>query len=355
MKLRLGRIFALTCMLLLAAGLITVFVFSLQVGTNATILALLGMVLSFALAPILHEWGHIGFAELADMECVYAKFFCFKTYMKEGELQFGFASPFAPDETQVMPRSGGKMKARVTLYALGGLILEGIFLALVLTAWLLLREKGEISYLFLGALPYAGYLFLLNVVPAEYAGGKTDMQVCFGVWTGKDAEKVMLSAMEIQGLSYTGKSFAEIDEKLYFDVPQLCEDEPLFAIMLDLRYRYYLDKNEVEKAAAQLNRLAQLQGYLPENVVEKIAAELVYMHALRGDFESAEESGKLCKNFLLSKNCTAKRILLAYTKAFGKEENLEPLWDQADELLQIERNHGIVKFEESLIDRLFEE
>ena len=94
-----------------------------------------------------------------------------------------------------------------------------------------------------------------------------------------------------------GKSFAEIDEGLYFNQPQLCEDEPLFAVMLDLKYRYYLEKGDMEKAAACLNRLASVLDYMPLTQAEKVAAELVYMASLRGELEIAEETQRLVKIF----------------------------------------------------------
>ena len=162
----------------------------------------------------------------------------------------------------------------------------------------------------------------------------------------------MLSAMEIQGQLYEGKSFAEIDETFYFDNPQLCEDEPLFAVMLDLKYRYFLEKEEYDKAADCLNRLAQAQEYLPDAEAEKLAAELTYLHSLRGDLESAEESGKLCREYLKSDEAAAKRVLAAYSKAFGKTEAIEPLKAQAQACLEKERIEGLRKFEEILLSRI---
>ena len=135
------------------------------------------------------------------------------------------------------------MLKRASVYTLGGLIYSGILLVLVLV-WVILSVCFEQpSYLTLGLLPYTAYLFLLNVAPFEYASGKTDMLVFVGLKTSQPAEKTMLSAMEIQGCLYEGKSFTEIDEPLYFHTPQLCEDEPLFAVMQDLRYRYYLEES----------------------------------------------------------------------------------------------------------------
>jgi hypothetical protein len=161
--------------------------------------------------------------------------------------------------------------------------------------------------------------------------------------------------MEIQGRLFEGKSFAEIDEKYYFDLPQLCEDEPLYAAILDLRYRYYLEKKELEKAADCLNRLALNEEYLSFKALENVAAELVYMHSLSGDLENAERNYAVCQAFLKGDSVTAKRILTAYAKAAGKEEAVGVLVEQAYAVLQKERIEGVKKFEKILLLRLCEE
>ena len=165
----------------------------------------------------------------------------------------------------------------------------------------------------------------------------------------------MLSVMEIQGQLSEGKSFSEIDEKYYFDLPQLCEDEPLYAVILDLRYRYYLEKGNFEKAADCLNRLALNEEYLSVGEIEKIAAELVYMHALNGDLKSAEINYTASKNFLKEETVTAKRIVATYAKACGKEEAVRILLEQAQAILEKEKIVGVRKFEEILLLRLSEE
>ncbi len=313
---------------------------------------LLGLLLGFTLSPILHELGHVCLAQAVNMDYVYVKFFCFKIYVKEGGKRLGFVSPFAPDQTQVLPKSGGNMQKRAALYTLGGLIFGGAFLAIVLAAAILCTALGATNFLLWGITPYAAYLFFLNLPPLAYASGKTDTLVWQGIKKGYDEEKTMISAMEIQGQLYEGKSFAEIDGVLYFDLPQLCEDEPLYAVMLDLRYRYFLEKEEYEKAADCLNRLANAQMYLSDEEVEKVAAELTYMHALCGDLESAEETGKLCKEYLRSKEVGAKRVLVAYSKAAGKTEAIAPLISQARGCLQKERIEGLRKFEQILLSRI---
>ncbi len=347
MKKRLATTYAIFCTLLLAAGVLLVFFFAWEAGTRQSIECLCGIVASFILTPFLHEAGHLLFGQAMNMECVYSKFFCFKIYIDKGKKRIGFASPFAAEQTQMLPKKGGNMRSRAKLYVVGGLVYTAAYLAVLLVLGLTLE-----NFVAWGSLPYTAYLFLLNVMPLEYASGKTDVLVLRGIRKGYAAEKCMLAAMEIQGQLYEGKTFDEIDRELYFDLPQLMEEEPLFAILLDLRYRYYLDREELEGAADCLNRLAASQEYLPDSEAEKLAGELVYMHALRGDLESAETCGKLCKEYLAGDSVSAKRILAAYSFAAGKAEAVEPLKEQAAIALNYERIAGVRKFEEKLLERI---
>lgn len=346
-------IYAIFCTLLMVAGFIAAFYFSWISGIESTIACLIGMLVGFILSSTLHELGHVLFAAFAEMECVYVKFFCFAfARANDGKMNFSFVSPFADDRTQVLPKHSKNMSNRACVYTLGGLALSLFFLLVILAVALITSLSGVPSYLFWGMLPYATYLFLLNAMPLEYASGKTDMLVFVGIKKGYDAEKTMLSAMEIHGGLYEGKSFAEIDESKYYDLPQLCEEEPLYAVMLDLRYRYHLEKGEYERAADCLNRLAQSQAYLADEELEKVAAELTYMHALNGDLEGAEESGKLCRELLQKELVSSKRVLAAFSMAFGRADAAEALKAQAEGLLQTERIAGVRKFEQQLISRI---
>ena len=352
MKRRSSTIYAIICTLLLLAGFMAAFFFAWKAGVPDTVKCLVGLALGFILTPIYHEIGHIIFAKAAKMECVYVKCSCLRFYVKDGKKKMGFASPFAPDETQVMPKCGGDMQKRASAYAIGGLAF-GLILILTAGACAVCTQIFLApNYLLWGILPYPCYSFLLNIAPAEYPGGKTDMAVYIGLKKGYDAEKNMLAAMEIQGQLYEGKSFAEIEESLYFDQPQLCEDEPLFAVMLDLRYRYYLEKGDMENAAACLNRLASILEYMPYAEAEKVAAELVYMASLRGEAEIAEENAKACQPFLKGNTLTAKRILAAWSNMSGQTDFLNALLEQAEDCLQNERVAGVKKFEQILLSRM---
>ncbi len=344
--------YAALLILLTAGGMATAFCLAMRENHFEGLKCLEGIIVSLIASPILHELGHICMGKWAGMRCVYAKFFCFRILQKDGKRRLSFASPFAADQTQMIPVVGGNMKKRALRYAVGGLLFEGIFFLLILVAAVICLCFGAVTYKLWGMLPYAGYLFFLNAMPAVYGSGKTDALVCRGIRKDYDAEKCMLSAMEIHGQLSEGKSFSEIDEGYYFDLPQLAEDEPLFALLLDLRYRYYLDKGDMDAAADCLNRLARSQEYLSDEELESVAAELVYMHARCGDLSKAEESGRLCQAFLAGNGATAKRILIAYSIAAGKTDTLDALKEQAKESLAKEQIAGVKKFEEKLLSAL---
>ena len=78
MKRKLTTIYAAALTALLAAGFVLVFVFAWLAGIRETILCVIGLIYGFVLSPILHELGHVSFAQIAKMDYVYVKFFCFK-------------------------------------------------------------------------------------------------------------------------------------------------------------------------------------------------------------------------------------------------------------------------------------
>ena len=352
MKKTLLTIYNVLLTALLLAGYVFAFYFAWQIGTKEIISVLIGMVYGFVFAPIFHELGHLCFAQINGMEYVYFKAFCFRFIRKDGRVKFSLASPFAADQTQVIPKRGGNMKKRVASYAIGGLIFEGVMLAFLLAGAIVCAVLGAVTFVLWAMIPYFAYLFLLNVIPAYLAGGKTDAAVYRGIKKGEDVEQNMLAAMEIHGQLYEGKSFAEIDKSWFFDQPQLCEDEPLFAVMLDLRYRYCLEKGDFDEAADQLNRLAQTQAYLSDEEVGKIAAELAYMHAVNQDIERAEECEKLCFSYLSKDITTAHRIQAALAYMRKDFEEVEIRKELAEKALNKERIQGNAKFEKVLLSRI---
>lgn len=334
------------------AGCVCVIAFAWKTSTIAIGWSVLGLFLSLCLSPSIHEWGHILFGKTQGMRLTYTKFFCFKLQERGGRLRCSFASPFLAEQTQMLPLKSGNMKKRAAAYTLGGVLLGTIaFAAFSLAAVCLAVEKKDFGFFFFGLLPYTGYLALLNAFPVYFGDGATDGLVLKGIKNGEAEAENMLAAMEIFGCLSEGKSFSEIDESLYFSLPVIPEDVPVYATIVDLRYRYFLEKGDLDEAGAALNRLASLSGYLPSEQVEEIAAELCYMHAILGDCERMQEARKACEKFLASETVQAKRIAAACMAATGEAEQAEKERERAAALLDQERISGKRKAERILLER----
>ncbi len=348
-----SKIYAFGMLVLFLAGQVAVFGFAWQSLWNV-FFTLVGLVFSLVFASTVHELGHLAFAKSAKMKLRYLKFFCFSVLSENGKKKFRFASPFSADSTQIVPVSGGDMKKRASKYVLGGLAFSLLFLLLLVGAFVATFFLGWNVYAVLGAIPYATYLLLLNGAPFEYPSGKTDMLVYLGIKRGEDAETVMLACMEAQGQLFEGKRYSEVDEACIFKLPQLPEDEPMYAMNLFLRYRYYLDKGDEDDAADILNRLALSADYLTDEEEQTLAVELLYMNSLFENQSEADECGKLCKTALQAELPESKRALAAYSAAFGEKESAKLLIGQARALLACSDVKGEQKSELVLLERLEE-
>lgn len=351
MKRKLTAAYAITLLLLLLGGMVAVVLFALD-ETEALIKAVAGLVFSFVFAPVYHELGHAAFALLGKMKLVYVKCFCFRYRKENGRARFSICSPFAADETQALPTSAEHMKKRALLYSAGGLIMGGVFLVAITATAIVTAAVGAPNFLLFGMLPYAAYLFLLNAVPLEYPSGKTDMLVICGIKKGEPAERTMIAVMEAQGELYQGKSFAELDKEKLFSLPQLAEDEPLYAAVLDLKYRYALETEDYELAQDCLKRLLSGEDYLTDAAYQTLKIELVYFSLLLGKDEPLKKLQKTDEEFLRSDDYRAKRILTLYSALTGKTKEAQALIEQAKRSLEKEETAGVRKFEEILLGRI---
>jgi hypothetical protein len=77
--------------------------------------------------------------------------------------------------------------------------------------------------------------------------------------------KVALSVLKIQAEMYQGKTPMEVKKELYFDLPQLPEDDPNFVLLLNARYNYYLDLGDYENAKKVTARLLSQTAFLKRN------------------------------------------------------------------------------------------
>ena len=307
---------------------------------------ILGLVLALLFVTPIHELGHIVFALLAKMQVVYAQLGCLLIKREGGRYALKLVNPLWTDETRVLPTMGGNMQKRALAYTIGGLVFNAVLIAVLL----LFVYLGK-STVALGMLPYAGYIFLLNVLPFEYPTGKTDCAVYLGIKRDEPSERAMLLALDIQGKLSKENTYAEIEKEL-FDFPVLREDDPMFLVSWDLKYRRALALDDLNGAVDCIKRISQAEEYMQENEREKLALELTYLNALNGDLEKANECCKYCEEFLRAETATAKRVLATVACVSGKVDSAKILIESGLKLLENEEVYGEKKLEEELFYRI---
>lgn len=190
---------------------------------------------------------------------------------------------FKSSSVEVFPKGAKGLKIRFLLTAGAGLFFDALLIALGVIAF---AVPSVPAWLGIG-LPYAFYTFVINAVPLEYRGGKTDGLVIWEAIKNDPSSKVMFRILKIQGLVNGGLPLKEVDEALLLDVPQLPEDDLNFIILTQLRYEYYLAKDDDSTAYKYFLRYKDLIKYLPD----EYGAEATARRKVEAEQEDGEEEG----------------------------------------------------------------
>jgi hypothetical protein len=187
-------------------------------------------------------------------------------------------------------------------------------------------------------------------------GFLTDGAVINGINKKHDTMMVALSLLKIQAQMYNGKTPSEIDEALYFDLPQLPEDDPNFTLLLSARHAYYLDKGDYENAKDTLNRLNLMieEESMPKQFIPAVKADMLYA-LCTFDFneDKADDVMYEIEQYLNKNNSVSNvRVKLAYILRVRKENDLfEQFYNKAVKEANRCQIKGFGKFENKLLEK----
>lgn len=195
------------------------------------------MILALPFSSLMHELGHMLFGAICKIKAV-PKF-----------------KIFGSSCCKLIPNTDKKLKWRLIFTAEGGLIINFLLFGLGLAAVSYDVIPVWLSFL----MPANVYLFILNGMPVEFGGGKTDGLVSLELLNENDNAKVMLAVLKVQAQVLGGKPIEEVEERLLFDLPQIREDDINFIALTELRYQYCAAKGETEKAEKYKSRFEELK------------------------------------------------------------------------------------------------
>lgn len=203
------------------------------------------MVLSCPFSAILHELGHMLFGAMVKIRAVPDKDFLKKTILD----WWGSSS------VKIIPKTEKGLRGPIIFTALGGLIVNAIFVLIGIIALCVPALPIGLCAL----LPASFHLIALNALPLSFDSGKSDGEIVKELIENGDEAKVMLAVLTVQAQVLGGKLIAEVDEKLLFDLPQIREDDESFISLCQLRAEYFTAKGDSESAEKWRTRFEQLK------------------------------------------------------------------------------------------------
>lgn len=281
------RIIELLLVLVAAAGVFFMFYRALKADVLYDSLTIAGCAVGFVLllpvtTVVLHEIGHLTFGLLAGL-----RFYSFSVRILQigrgGRVSFKNNPDFA-GKTVMLPKSEKGMRAKLTVFALGGAVFNLIYGCVFLLLYFLVPQSPVLLLFELFA-PVSLFEGLIALYPAELSAGHTDGKIAIGLMKNTPYARVMQAVLAAQGQLLKG-SYSNISRELLFDLPVIREDEPLFLSLTQLRWQYCYFHGELDEAHAQIERMRVLCDYTND---EDAFCDVAWgMAILGGNREGAE-------------------------------------------------------------------
>lgn len=296
-----------------------------SVGENLVVL-LAGAIVSGFICALLHETGHAIGAKKNGFKLVGFKVWFFRWSYVNGKYAFSFTlSINEAGATETVPENTQNLDKRLIKMTFGGLIASFVSMLIGIPA---LFFFGKIPFfvfcMWATFLPIGAYYFFGNAFPMSSEGVFNDGGVIYAVKKATPEGAVLLAILNIHAELFSGKTPAEIDEKLYCGVPQIAEDSPYFIDLMTLRYDRFLDEKDFENAKKTVERLLTLEDYMSKPV-----KNLVYSFALYGactfnfDEDKADDYTEEIEKYLnTGEDLTKLRVKTAYILYVRREKEL---------------------------------
>jgi len=318
-----------------------------------------GAIIAGVVCTFTHELGHYFAGKKNGFAFSCMQVLCFRWEKVGKKVRFSFAMiGEQAGYTEMIPTKDDGVEESFKKMTIGGIVasfivmiigIPALFLAPYLSVW--------VFSIWSMLLTIGAYFFFGTALPLLESHTLSDGAILYHLNRKTDTAKVMIALLKIQAQLYNGRTPAEVDESLYFDLPQLPEDELNFALLLNARYYFYLDKKDYENAKKTTERLLSLEDYLPNSILTVFKVDALY-NSCTFDFDAERaddlmyEVDKYINNV---NNVNNVRTKLAYLlnvrqESDGADKFFKKAYKEADRC-QIK---GLGLLETKLIDELKE-
>ena len=258
--------------------------------------------------------------------------------------------------TEMIPENAENIEKRFYKMTLAGSIANIVLMVIGIVPIFLVKILPCFWYCFISVtLPVSAYYVFGNLLPMVNEGVRNDGAVLRGLKKNDDYTKVLLNLLLIHAEIYKGKTPSEVNEELYFNLPQLSEEDNLFVVLLNARYTYYVDKGDYQNAIKLSDRLESIFDSMPRYFKNQIAVDLLYNACTFNlDEDKADDYVEDYERFLNNVNSiTNVRVKLAYVTNVLKDYILaNKLKEKAFREIAKCKIKGLALYEEKLVKAL---
>lgn len=321
---------------------------------------LIGAVVAGLVNAFAHEFGHLLAGKNNGFAFISVTVWFFRWSKPKKRIRFDFV--MIGEEagyTEMLPVGCENLARRFGKMTSGGIIASAVMTLLSVVPLFFAGQMSMPIFCILSMfLPLSAYYFIGSALPMSSGGARNDGAVIAGLRKNDDVAKVTVNLLAIHGELYAGKTPAEIDEKLYFDLPQLPEDDINFTLLYNARYNYYLDKGDYENAKKISDRLMGISDDIPKSVQAVVKTDALY-DACTFDFDEDVADDlmyELDKYLNRNNDVTAIRVKLAYIAFIRREkEQFDKFYDKGVKEANKHRIKGLGRYEKKLLDRIKDE
>ncbi|MBR2498184.1 MAG: hypothetical protein IKB67_00490 [Clostridia bacterium] len=322
----------------------------------ALIKLLVGAMVSGLFNSLVHELGHLIAGKANEFVFSEMNVWFFRWKKVKNKIRFNLV--MMGEEagyTDMVPKHGDNLSTRLKKMTLGGIVASAILTVVGIVPLFIVKLPVCAFCIWSMFLPISAYFFFTSMMPSSSGGVRNDGAVIYGLKKMDDVAKVTVNLLKIQAELYNGKTPSEIDESLYFDLPQLPEDDVNFAMLLNARYTYYLDKKDFENASKTTDRLLSVLDYVPKAYRFAIQTDALY-NACTFDYNEntaddlAYELEKFLNNVNTATNVRAKLAYLLYVRK--EKESAEAFYKKGIRESKKYFIKGLGEFERKLFEEM---
>lgn len=245
------------------------------------VICLLCLLAAYFIQAVIHETGHLIFGLLTGYKFVSFRIGNVMFIKSDGRLRIKLYNVVGTGGQCLMMPPPWKGKIPYRLYNFGGCIANFVFAVVFLAAFVLMNEPGLLRTFF-GMLFAVGFgNVLLNGIPLQVGGISNDGRNALSLGKDETVMRAFWLQLYVNGLLSEGERMRDLPEGFFFLPEGEGLEDPIVCTVGVMRYNYYFDVHDFEKAEETAEYMLKAPGLLGVHRNE-LLCELMFLRIFRG-------------------------------------------------------------------------